>query len=146
MLGLCKGLLRRRSQKCPRRMQFSALHEFRQKLVRWSEVCGRSSEQASVWEKRCQKPARSSGPLGRSSEQASACEGSSQKPVNSSEHWVSLSEQVTGCDRSSELCGGSSERSSGWVRSSEPIIARANLMLSNFLMCMRKRKGLRGLL
>ena len=86
-------------------MEFSALHGFRQKPVRSSETLGRSSEQASVWEKR------------------------SQKPVLPSEHWVSSSEQVSGCVRSSEPYGSSSKQSSGCVRSSELLIARANLML-----------------
>ncbi|XXG53348.1 hypothetical protein AAC387_Pa03g1451 [Persea americana] len=108
MLELCKALLRRRDQNCPRRRQFSALHGFKQKPVRSSKVRGRSSEHASVWEKR------------------------SQKPVRSSEHWESSSEQVSGCEHSGKPDGGSSEQSSGWVLSSEPIIARANLMLSDF--------------
>ena len=111
----CKGLLGRRSQKCSRKMQFCALHGFRLEPIRSSETRGRLSEQASV------------------------CEGHSQKPVPLIEQWVSSSEQVSGCGRSSELCGGSSKRSFGCVRSSGLIFALANLMLPAVWIWKRKR-------
>ena len=94
---MSKGLLGRRSQKRPRRIQFSALHGFRQKPVRSSEVRGHLSKQASIWEDRSQKPVLSSEVHSRSSEQASVWEDRCQKPVGSSEVQSRSSEQASVC-------------------------------------------------
>ena len=102
---LCKGMEERRNHKCFKKNVVSTLDGFWQEPVRSSGTRGRSSEQAFVYQERCQKPVCSSG------------------------QWVRSTEQASGCCRLSEPYGSLSERRSRCVRSSEWTITRTNLML-----------------